>query len=123
MIALLAIALLGQPAEILDFSATWCRPCAEMLPAIKQLERAHYPIRRIDIDKDLRTTERYGVAAGPTLILVDSSGKEIDRRSGAQSASSVAAWYKSKAARTPTASRPNASYEPISARITTGGGG
>lgn len=119
---ILVLALLGQPAQILDFSATWCGPCRQMAPAIDRLEAANYPVRRIDIDADPRTASRYKVTAVPTLILVDSQGREIDRRSGAQSAAAIATWYKSKPARTSTASTPDASYEPISARITVGSG-
>jgi thiol-disulfide isomerase/thioredoxin len=107
VIALLAIALLGQPAEILSFHATWCGPCAEMAPAITALERAHYPVRRIDTDKDPRTAERYGVAEVPTLVIVDANGKELDRRKGVQSAAEVAAWYRNTSAVQPVSTRLN----------------
>lgn len=124
----LTAASTGQPTQILDFGATWCGPCRQMAPAIKRLEAAGYPVREIDIDADSRTASRYKVTAVPTLILVDSQGGEIDRRSGAMSAGAIGTWYNSKVlgtskvVQTPTASGPDDSYQGISARINVAGG-
>ena len=57
-IAALLIALITTPnldetrsPILLDFQATWCGPCQQMRPAIKQLIDNGYPVKEIDIDK------------------------------------------------------------------------
>ncbi len=80
--ALLALLIAtGSPASdssgpaLLDFSAEWCGPCRQTAPAVEQLIRSGYPVRKIDIDREPALRERYDVQAVPTFIVVDESGK------------------------------------------------
>jgi thiol-disulfide isomerase/thioredoxin len=84
---------------LLDFHAEWCGPCRTMRPAIEQLIRKGYPIKAIDIDQEPRLKQRYHVENVPTFIVVDGSGRELDRTSGAQPAAELAKFYKAAAAK------------------------
>ena len=77
----------ASPPVLLDFHAEWCGPCQKMRPIVKQLKQNKYPVKSIDIDHDpddLAT--RYHVQAVPTFIVVDGSGRELDRTKGTSSA-------------------------------------
>jgi thiol-disulfide isomerase/thioredoxin len=84
---------------LLDFSAEWCGPCRTMRPAIEQLIRKGYPVKAIDIDQEPELKQRYHVESVPTFIVVDGSGRELDRTSGAQPVAELARFYKTAAAK------------------------
>jgi thiol-disulfide isomerase/thioredoxin len=84
---------------LLDFHAEWCGPCRTMRPAIEQLIRKGYPIKAIDIDQEPKLKQRYHVENVPTFIVVDRSGHELDRTSGAQPAAELARFYKGATAK------------------------
>ena len=84
---------------LLDFHAEWCGPCHKIRPAVEQLIRKGYPIKTIDIDQEAQLRQRYHVDSVPTFIVVDGSGREIDRTAGLQSAAELARFYKAAAAK------------------------
>ena len=84
---------------MLDFHAEWCGPCRTMRPAVEQLIRKGYPIKAIDIDQEPELRQRYHVDSVPTFIVVDGSGRELDRTSGPQPAAELARFYKAAAAK------------------------
>ncbi len=55
---------------LLDFTASYCGPCQEMVPAIQSMEKAHYPIRRVDITKNPEIFRQFQVELIPTFILL-----------------------------------------------------
>ncbi|GAB6185464.1 trypsin-like peptidase domain-containing protein [Thermopirellula anaerolimosa] len=80
--------LAGQTV-LLDFYASWCGPCREMVPTVTELERQGYPVRRIDVDRERELAQLFGVHSLPTFImLVD--GQEAGRLIGGQSLSALA---------------------------------
>ena len=85
----------GGPSDaiLLDFHAEWCGPCRQMHPAVDQLSRQGYPVRKINIDQSPELAKRYGVEAVPTFVVVDGSGRELDRTSGLQPAAALARFY------------------------------
>jgi thiol-disulfide isomerase/thioredoxin len=94
------IAATGTPSSdaadlpvLLDFHAEWCGPCRQVRPAVEQLIRKGYPVKSIDIDKDVRVATKYGVDRVPTFVVIDAEGRELDRSSGPQSASALAKFY------------------------------
>lgn len=73
----------GQTA-LLDFGASWCGPCRQMEPIVRQLEAAGVPIQRIDIDEHPELAKQYRIEGVPTFVmLVD--GQEVNRLVGAAS--------------------------------------
>ena len=93
---------------LLDFHAEWCGPCHKMRPAVEQLIRKGYPIKTIDIDQEAQLRQRYHVDSVPTFIVVDGSGRELDRTSGLQSAAELARFYKAAAAKAQPPANSNA---------------
>jgi thiol-disulfide isomerase/thioredoxin len=106
-------------ATLLNFHAQWCTPCHKARPAVEELIREGYPIKRIDIDEEPDLPRRYHVEAVPTFIVVDRDGRELGRLSGPRSASDLARFYKTSAAK----ARPAAdSSSPVASRGDRGSG-
>ena len=71
------------------FTASWCTPCKMFKPIMKEIEREGHSIQFIDVDYDENDlTEKYGVQALPTTIIVEGS-KEVERFVGALSKKEV----------------------------------
>ena len=75
--------------QILDFFADWCRPCIAMKPMMEELEKEiKYPIRKINIDRDLTLADKYDILSIPTLIILK-EGKEYKRLNGIVSKAAI----------------------------------
>jgi thiol-disulfide isomerase/thioredoxin len=82
-IAALAVALTGASDPVLlDFQAPWCAPCRSMEGTIASLERAGYPVRKVDVDRERALADRYRVQTIPCFVLV-ANGREVGRVTGA----------------------------------------
>jgi thioredoxin-like negative regulator of GroEL len=51
------------------------------------------PITKINVDEDTNTSVKYGIRNVPTLVLVDQSGKELNRLVGNVSEQQVKQFY------------------------------
>lgn len=83
MIMLLMMAVDGASSstpdvQLLDFSASYCGPCQQMVPILQSMGKEGFPIRQIDISSDPELTKRFGVDRIPTLVLLV-EGKEVKR--------------------------------------------
>lgn len=90
MFMMLMALVSDQPASetpdviLLDFTASYCQPCKQMLPILQRMEQDNYPIRQIDITEEHELARRYQVDRVPTLVLLV-EGKEVKRFVGLRS--------------------------------------
>lgn len=79
--AMLALAISGgggRETILLDFSADWCVPCQQMVPAVRELVVRGYPVRQVNFDRNRALAAKYGVNMLPCFVmLVD--GQVVDR--------------------------------------------
>ena len=57
------------------------------------------PVKRIDIDEEPDLPRRYKIEGVPAFVVVDRDGRELGRTSGARSASDLARFFKTAAAK------------------------
>jgi thiol-disulfide isomerase/thioredoxin len=95
----------GGKMKLLDFWASWCGPCRKSIPDLKDLQRAYSSDQLevvsvnedknenagrsfasengmtwdVEYDPQGQTSREYGVSAIPTFILMDGSGREVQR--------------------------------------------
>jgi thiol-disulfide isomerase/thioredoxin len=82
-IAALVVALSGAgDTVLLDFHASWCAPCRSMDGTIAELQRAGYPVQKVDTDRQRALADRYRVQTIPCFVLLV-DGKEAGRITGA----------------------------------------
>ncbi len=78
-------ATLGEKATLLQFSSAFCAPCrvtrrtltevAEVVPGVEHLE--------VDAEHHLELVRALGVMRTPTTLVLDASGREVTRATGA----------------------------------------
>ena len=81
---------------IVDFFATWCGPCRQMLPIMDELSTefaGKVKIVKMDVDEAPQTPETFNIQSIPTMIMFK-NGTMIDKKLGAQSKSELVSWIK-----------------------------
>lgn len=81
----------GRPA-IIDFYADWCLPCKELdaitfkdnevLKELSRFRTVKVDMTRSDNEANTQLSKKYGVKGMPTVIIMDSAGREISRITG-----------------------------------------
>ncbi len=82
---------------LVDFFATWCGPCRQMLPIVTELsgEMADkIKIVKMDVDESPNTPQKFDIASIPTLILFK-NGQVIAQHMGAMPKSELMNWINS----------------------------
>ena len=71
---------------IKHFTATWCQPCKQLSPIMRDLLRKYQGIgyQMIDIDENSDAASRFGVRGVPTIIF-EKNGSEAKRVVGLHS--------------------------------------
>jgi len=78
--------------KILYFSAAWCGPCKMLGPIMESVsDQVNY--QKIDVDNNQNLSIKYGVRNIPTLVLVDSSGNELNRSTGVMQKQQIIDFY------------------------------
>ena len=76
---------LARLPVIVDFWAHWCSPCHMMKPVFEAMARkyaGHINFAKIDVDKNQRTAQKYGIMSIPNFV-VFKRGKPVERVVGA----------------------------------------
>jgi thioredoxin 1 len=76
----------GSVPVIVDFYATWCKPCKVQSPIIDEIEAElgdKVKVIKIDVDVETDLSERYGIESIPT-IMIFKDGKTIFEAVGVQ---------------------------------------
>ena len=78
---------------IVDFWATWCRPCLMQAPIFEEAAKemkGKVTFLKIDVDKAKNVAAKYRISSIPTLI-VFKDGKEVTRTMGTQQKENIIA--------------------------------
>ena len=68
---------LGDKPAIVDFYATWCRPCqitATLLEEIANIYNKEIYIYKVDLEKEIGLSQAFGIHSIPTLLLIPMDG-------------------------------------------------
>ena len=74
---------------LLKFSSYWCQPCHQLSRTLSNLTEGEltkvpaFSITEINVDKEQALAKDFNVCSIPTLVLLDSTGEEIRRSTGA----------------------------------------
>jgi thioredoxin len=69
-----------------DFFATWCGPCAWIVPTLRAVAADYGPrvrVVKVDTDEDARVTTRHRIGSVPTVVLFH-GGVEVGRSIGVE---------------------------------------
>ena len=66
---------------LVDFTATWCRPCQEMKPALHEIEKAYgnrLKVIEVDIDDHPGIADHFRVSSVPRLMVIKNGAIEAE---------------------------------------------
>lgn len=70
---------------LVDFFATWCGPCKQLMPRLESLSNDYKNVKFVSLDVDQNTDEaiKLGIRSVPTVIIFKGN-EQVNRSSGAQ---------------------------------------
>ena len=83
----------GERATLLQFSSAFCAPCRATRRVLADVAGVVPGVRHVEVDAEhhLDLVRRLGVLRTPTTLVLDASGREVSRASGAPSRDQVLA--------------------------------
>ena len=77
------VAEAGDKLVVIYFGATWCQPCNQMIPKVKELskEEPNVVFLYVSTDKDEEAAEKFNITAQPTFVLLKKN-KIMDKMVG-----------------------------------------
>ncbi|UCD28636.1 MAG: thioredoxin family protein [Planctomycetota bacterium] len=96
----LAKARKNKQLVLIEFFATWCKPCLSMDKHVFSLQKvadslANWVPIKIDVEKQPQLEQRYNVQALPTFVILSPDGREIRRREETMSSKMFIEFVKS----------------------------
>ncbi|MBL0848754.1 MAG: thioredoxin [Candidatus Liberibacter ctenarytainae] len=82
---------------VVDFWASWCRPCMALSPIIDEIATdlaGKVKITKLNIEESTSISTKYQIVSIPTLILFK-DGKIVDTMKGGSSKSNISKWIES----------------------------
>lgn len=78
--------LAGKGVAVVDFFATWCKPCQMLAPVIEEVSSKFENVSfyKIDIDKENELANKYYIMSVPTIMFFK-DGKLVDQVIGYRS--------------------------------------
>ena len=70
----------GNLPCIIDFYADWCRPCREVAPIMEEIAQKYKGqiiVYKVNIDKERRVVEVFGIRSIPMFLFVPMQGKPV----------------------------------------------
>jgi len=70
--------IMGSKPMVVDFYATWCGPCKQLVPILEEIERNHKGeviFERIDVDQKPDLAQEFGIDAIPMLMFITPTGE------------------------------------------------
>lgn len=70
----------GELPIILDFYATWCRPCKMLAPHLQTIQNKYKGkliVYRIDVDKEPELSKLFKIEAMPTIIFINKKSSYV----------------------------------------------
>ena len=70
----------GEKPCVIDFFATWCRPCSEMAPIYDALAKEYSGkilFYKVNVDQLKELSLHWGISGMPTLLFCNDNGKEM----------------------------------------------
>ncbi len=77
----------SETPVLVDFWATWCRPCINIGPHIEALANEYsgkVKVFKVDVDSEGELATKFGIMSIPALLMFK-GGQEVDRMVGAGS--------------------------------------
>jgi thiol-disulfide isomerase/thioredoxin len=83
----------GERATLLQFSSAFCTPCRATRRTLADVARTVPGVSHVEVDAEehLELVRRLGILRTPTTLVLDGSGNEVTRATGAPRAAQVLA--------------------------------
>jgi thiol-disulfide isomerase/thioredoxin len=81
----------GERATLLQFSSAFCAPCRATRRVLGQVSELVPGVTHVEVDAEqhLDVVRRLGIVKTPTTLVLDSTGREVRRASGAPTTAHV----------------------------------
>ena len=66
---------------LLDFYATWCPPCKQMIPVMEKMEEKYgdrIVFKRIDVNENEELANKYNVQSIPNIVILSPENEILD---------------------------------------------
>ena len=79
----------GDRPVIIDFYATWCRPCKMTAPVVEELAKEYQGkivFYKVDVDKEQELAATFGIQSIPTFLFIPAKGNRTAQMGAMQKA-------------------------------------